>query len=126
MTRSELQALLKIARSKGLTTIKLNGTKASLQAEYDRIEAEARATREALEAAAQPFQGMSDDEKDAHESARLERMEEIFSKTRFISKQIRDQKKAFSDADVSELEAARNELNRQYAALELEVMAINA
>jgi hypothetical protein len=27
---------------------------------------------------------------------------------------------------VSELEAARNELNRQYAALELEVMAINA
>jgi hypothetical protein len=37
MTYKELQTLLKIARSKGLTTIKLNGTKASLQAEYDRL-----------------------------------------------------------------------------------------
>jgi hypothetical protein len=37
MTYKELQTALKTFRNEGLTTIKLNATKASLQAEYDRL-----------------------------------------------------------------------------------------
>jgi hypothetical protein len=37
MTYKALQAALKTFRNEGLTTVKLNATKASLQAEYDRL-----------------------------------------------------------------------------------------
>ncbi len=37
MTYKALQAALKAFKAEGLTTVKLNGTKASLQAEYDHL-----------------------------------------------------------------------------------------
>jgi hypothetical protein len=41
MTYKALQTALKAFKAEGLTTIKLNATKASLQAEYDRLTADA-------------------------------------------------------------------------------------
>ena len=49
MTYKELQTALKTFRNEGRTSIKLNGTKASLQAEYDRLTADAEATPETAE-----------------------------------------------------------------------------
>jgi hypothetical protein len=46
MTYKELQTALKTFRNEGRTSIKLNGTKASLQAEYDRLTADAEVTPE--------------------------------------------------------------------------------
>ena len=49
MTYKALQTALKAFKAEGLTTIKLNATKASLQAEYDRLTADAEATPETAE-----------------------------------------------------------------------------
>jgi hypothetical protein len=48
MSYKALQAALKAFKAEGLTTVKLNGTKASLQAEYDRLTADAETVTETV------------------------------------------------------------------------------
>jgi hypothetical protein len=49
MTYKELQTALKTFRNEGLTTVKLNGTKDVLQAEYDRLTTVTEVTPETAE-----------------------------------------------------------------------------
>jgi hypothetical protein len=52
MTYKQLQTALKVFKAEGLTQIKLNGTKASLQAEYDRLTTVTETVTEAVTEAA--------------------------------------------------------------------------